>query len=112
MIAFWLAALGASLLDPNRCGLVPRRLAYIVDRRVVVDQATEEVSQLRERLARAGDDESLITLRPIIATLVQAATVLDDCGVTVSTLRGKFADNHAWHLDPSRPAIVVGTPDQ
>jgi len=42
---------------------------------------------------------------------MQAATVPDDCGVTVSTLRGKFADNHAWHLDPSRPAIVVGTVD-
>jgi len=111
VIAVWLAALAASLLAPDRCGRVPRRLAYIVDRRVVVDQATEEVERLRECLGRAVKDESLTVLRPVIAALLQAATVPDDCGVTVSTLRGKFADNHAWHLDPSRPAIVVGTVD-
>ena len=40
-----------------------------------------------------------------------SATVPDPAGVTVSTLRGKFADNHAWNLDPSRPAIIVGTVD-
>ena len=111
VIAVWLAALGASLLDPERCGRVPRRLAYIVDRRVVVDQATEEVKQLRKRLACAGKDESLAVLRPIIAALMQASTVPDDCGIMVSTLRGKLANNPAWHLDPSRPAIVVGTVD-
>lgn len=111
VIAVWLAALAASLLAPERCGRVPRRLAYIVDRRVVVDQATEEVERLRERLGRAVKEESLTALHPVVAALMQAATVPDDCGVTVSTLRGKFADNHAWHLDPSRPAIVVGTVD-
>jgi CRISPR-associated endonuclease/helicase Cas3 len=31
VIAVWLAALAASLLAPERCGRVPRRLAYIVD---------------------------------------------------------------------------------
>ncbi len=111
VIAVWLAALGVSILEPARYRRIPRRLAYIVDRRVVVDQATDEVESLRERLARAGKDESLIALRPIVDALMQATTVSDDCGVTVSTLRGKFADNHAWHLDPSRPAIIVGTVD-
>lgn len=111
VIAVWLAALAASLLAPERCGRVPRRLAYIVDRRVVVDQATEEVERLRERLGRAIKEESLTALHPVVAALMQAATVPDNSAVTVSTLRGKFADNHAWHLDPSRPAIVVGTVD-
>ena len=76
-----------------------------------MDQATEEVERLRECLGRVVKDESLTALRPVVAALVKAATVPDDCGVTVSTLRGKFADNHAWHLDPSRPAIIVGTVD-
>lgn len=111
VIVVWLAALGASLLEPARYGRVPRRLAYVVDRRVVVDQATEEVKGLRDRLAQAQQNESLTALRPIIAALKKSATVPEDCGVTISTLRGQFADNHAWHLDPSRPAIVVGTVD-
>src|SRR5258708_5879994 len=42
VIAVWLAALGVSILEPARYRRIPRRLAYIVDRRVVVDQATDE----------------------------------------------------------------------
>ena len=111
VIAVWIAALGASLCDTSIANRVPRRLVYIVDRRVVVDQATKEVEELQKRLQSAGDNETLAVLRPLVATLMQAATVPVASGVTVSTLRGKFADNHAWHLDPSRPAIVVGTVD-
>jgi len=111
VIAVWIAALGMSILEPSRYQRIPRRLVYIVDRRVVVDQATFEVERLRERLAGARGNESLIALRSIVNALRQTSTVPDDCGVTVSTLRGKFADNHAWHFDPSRPSIVVGTVD-
>lgn len=111
VIAVWIAALGAALADPAQHGRVPRRLVYIVDRRVVVDQATKEVEQLQARLQSAEENETLAVFRPLVASLMQAATVPVASGVTVSTLRGKFADNHAWHLDPSRPAIVVGTVD-
>ena len=111
VIAVWIAALGMSILEPSRYQRIPRRLVYIVDRRVVVDQATFEVERLRERLAGTRGNESLIALRSIVNALRQTSTVPDDCGVTVSTLRGKFADNHAWHFDPSRPSIVVGTVD-
>ena len=111
VIAVWIAALGASLCDTSLANRVPRRLVYIVDRRVVVDQATKEVEQLQMRLQSADENETFAVLRPLVATLMQAATVPVASGVTVSTLRGKFADNHAWHLDPSRPAIVVGTVD-
>lgn len=110
-IAVWIAALGASLSDPSLAGRVPRRLIYVVDRRVVVDQATAEVEGLRDRLAKAETSDSLALLRSLVGMLANSATVPDPAGVTVSTLRGKFADNHAWHLDPSRPAIVVGTVD-
>jgi CRISPR-associated endonuclease/helicase Cas3 len=111
VIAVWIAALGATLADRAQHRRVPRRLIYIVDRRVVVDQATKEVEQLQMRLQDAGETETCAVLRPLVATLVQGATVSITSGITVSTLRGKFADNHAWHLDPSRPAIVVGTVD-
>jgi len=110
-IAVWTVALGASLSGPDRFRKVPRRLAYIVDRRVVVDQATEEVERLLETLRQAETDESLAVLRPLVAGLRRAATLPGDCGITVSTLRGQLADNHDWHLDPSRPAIIVGTVD-
>ena len=76
VMAIWLAArlLGANL---------PRRLVYVVDRRVVVDQATRVAEKLREKHA----------------------------ALRLSTLRGQFADNGDWLTDPSATAIIVGTVD-
>ena len=110
-IAVWLCALGSVLSDRKSGVSLPRRLIYIVDRRVVVDQATEEVDKLRKALLnsqREGLTEPIFQLR---STLQRASVIPDPAGVTISTLRGKFADNHDWHFDPSRPSIAVGTVD-
>jgi len=85
VIALWLLAL---MTRPN--GL-PRRLAYVVNRRTVVDQTTAEVQRLRQSLPRLE--------QPGFDTLA------------ISTLRGQFADNGEWILDPSKPAVVCGTVD-
>ena len=69
---------------------LPTRLAYVVDRRTVVDQATE----IAERIQR-----NLPELR------------LPKQWLSVSTLRGQFADNREWTADPARPAIIIGTVD-
>ncbi len=68
---------------------VPRRLVYVVDRRVVVDQATE----VAETLAAKAEE------------------VLGIKDLAISTLRGRHIDNRRWLEDPSAPAIVVGTVD-
>jgi CRISPR-associated endonuclease/helicase Cas3 len=39
----------------GRDGGLPRRLVYVVERRVVVDQATSEAEQIATRLAHASD---------------------------------------------------------
>jgi CRISPR-associated endonuclease/helicase Cas3 len=69
---------------------LPRRLVYVVNRRTVVDQTTDEVTKLRGRLSEIGMS-------------------VDD--LAISTLRGQFADNRAWSADPSRPAVTCGTVD-
>lgn len=63
--------------------IVPRQLAYVVNRRTIVDQATTEVESLRN--------------------FVQ--------DLLVSTMRGGLADNEEWKSDLTKPAIIVGTPD-
>ena len=78
VIAIWYLALKAG-------AAVPRRLVYVVDRRVVVDQATTVAAEIKEK---SSDD----TLR-------------------VSTLRGQYVDNQEWLADPAAPAIVIGTVD-
>lgn len=62
---------------------LPRRLVYVVNRRTVVDQTTEEVRKYK-------------SVYPDLA---------------VSTLRGEFVDNLEWAADPSREAVICGTVD-
>ena len=86
---------------------LPRRLVWVVNRRVVVDQATREAEGLRERLREEGRTE-LDAVRSALRAL--SATDADDV-IGISTLRGQFADNAEWRDDPSRAAVVVGTVD-
>lgn len=81
VIAIWLFALanGAN---------VARRLVYVVNRRTVVDQTTDEAIRLCKNSKRIRIER-----------------------LAISTLRGQFADNHEWSVDPSRPAIICGTVD-
>lgn len=72
---------------------LPRRLVYVVDRRTVVDQATD----LAERLVTRPACKFIHDNYPLLPS--------------ISTLRGQFADNREWARDPSRPAIIIGTVD-
>jgi CRISPR-associated endonuclease/helicase Cas3 len=90
VMAVWLVA--------RACGAsLPRRLVYVVDRRAVVDQATEVAITLREWVERDAD--------------LKKALGLGDRPLPISTLRGQYADNREWLEDPSAPAIIVGTVD-
>lgn len=77
---------------------LPRRLVYVVDRRAVVDQATEIAETLRENLECAE-----------LESVRQGLSL--DGALPISTLRGRYRDNREWQEDPAGPAIVVGTVD-
>lgn len=91
VMAIWLVA---------RCSnsKLPRRLVYIVDRRAVVDQATEEAMRIRK----------VVDGKPF---LKQKLGLRDDQALPISTLRGQYVDNREWLEDPAAPAIIVGTVD-
>lgn len=92
VMALWLIARakGAAL---------PRRLVYVVDRRAVVDQATEFAVKLRNNL----DKPEAIDLKHALG--------LGERSLPISTLRGQHVDNRDWLEDPASTAIVVGTVD-
>ena len=97
---------------------VPRRLAYVVNRRTVVDQATNEAETFRKRLLDPGHEATGpedIKFRSLVADGLRGLTAFPDKPdydpLAISTLRGQFADNGEWRADPARPAIVVGTVD-
>ncbi|WP_295443542.1 type I-U CRISPR-associated helicase/endonuclease Cas3 [uncultured Thiodictyon sp.] len=77
VIAVWLWALEAGIS-------VPRRLCYVVDRRLIVDSTVAYAQQLAGRSA---------------------------CTPAVVQMRGGITIDDAW-IDPLRPAIVASTVDQ
>jgi CRISPR-associated endonuclease/helicase Cas3 len=102
VIAIWLIALAENPVN------VPRRLVYIVNRRTVVDQATEETRRIRDRLTASDRSAVLADLANRLAALAADPTAGP---LAISTLRGQFADNGEWRADPARPAVVIGTID-
>jgi CRISPR-associated endonuclease/helicase Cas3 len=98
VVSVWLIALA------NHPEKSLRRLVYVVNRRTVVDQTTNEVEKLRKNLRSAGVFEPLSRLCAI-------PLEGDDSPLAISTLRGQFADNREWSADPCRSAVIVGTVD-
>lgn len=88
VIHLWVLALWYQIRETRP--RLPTRLVYVVDRRTVVDQATDIAERIQRNLPELG---------------------LPKLWLSVSTLRGQFADNREWAADPSRPAIIVGTVD-
>jgi CRISPR-associated endonuclease/helicase Cas3 len=115
VIPIWLIALAQRASEHANERQLPRRLVYIVNRRTVVDQATDMVEQMRERLLRPADEpwgSHADTLRALAHDLRRLAHAGgDELPLAVSTLRGELADNEEWKVNPARPAIIVGTID-
>jgi len=102
----WLLALAWEAGQRAAMRTVPTRLVWVVDRRVVVDQATEEAESLAKRLT---EDPRCSGMRQALADSCVGGG--SDGTLAVSTLRGEFADNRQWSRDPLRPAIIIGTVD-
>ena len=106
VIPIWLICLGLQAQSGQIT--LPRRLVYAVNRRVIVDQATEEVARIIAALDHRATDSAIVALRAALETLSVTAAGFP---VAVSTLRGGLADNGEWKFDPTKPAIVIGTVD-
>lgn len=90
VMAIWLVA--------RACGAVlPRRLVYVVDRRAVVDQATDVARGLLD----------FVESKPELKQALGLETRL----LPISTLRGQHVDNKEWLESPASTAIIVGTVD-
>jgi CRISPR-associated endonuclease/helicase Cas3 len=113
VMAIWLIAQARGAESPR----IPRRLIYVVDRRAVVDQATDEAEKLRKALAGEAEHFERLEESSRAQAKKTAAELNDRLGfngkrrLPISTLRGAHVDNREWLDDPRAPAIVVGTVD-
>ncbi|HXF87815.1 MAG TPA: type I-U CRISPR-associated helicase/endonuclease Cas3 [Xanthobacteraceae bacterium] len=108
VIVIWLLAL--AWRAENNGVRLPRRLVYVVNRRTVVDQATDIAERLRRVLKTAAAGSIAAQIRDRLNKLCIDPT--DEASpLAISTLRGERADNREWQADPARATIIVGTVD-
>jgi CRISPR-associated endonuclease/helicase Cas3 len=97
-------ALALSAISTDR--LQPRRVFFIVDRRIVVDEA-----YLRAlKLARALKERRCGIIAEVADRLCDLAGARDP--LVVSRMRGGIAREDAWVSNPAQPAIITSTVDQ
>ena len=101
-----LIALFALALDPTR---FHRRIALVVDRRIIVDQVDRYARRLRDALdssAQPTTREVAMRLRALAGTDTQGAPV------RVVHLRGGIPRDDSWLGTPNQPTIIASTVDQ
>ena len=88
-------------------GAAPRRIVYVVDRRLVVDGTAMHARTIADALLRAD----ACTVLGQVAERLRALAGGEDA-LRVVTLRGGVPRDHAWAGDPLQPLIVLSTVDQ
>ncbi|TCB89405.1 type I-U CRISPR-associated helicase/endonuclease Cas3 [Micromonospora zingiberis] len=96
-VAVFAAALG---VDGAR-----RRIFYVVDRRLIVDEAYEHARRIAAALDRPTGDTTRL-----VAQQLRASD--DDVTLDVTRMRGGVTWERTWLERPDRYAIVTGTVDQ
>jgi CRISPR-associated endonuclease/helicase Cas3 len=101
-------ALFALALDAaNERRWCPRRIAMIVDRRIVVDQVAERGRKLLSALMTSTD--------PVVSEVAKRLRSLTRTGeepLGVFTLRGGMPKDDGWARTPDQPLVIASTVDQ
>jgi CRISPR-associated endonuclease/helicase Cas3 len=103
-------ALFALALDAGRPAAerwCARRIAMVVDRRVVVDQAAERGRLLLQRLT-----EATAGILAEVAAALRGLGGNDEEPLAVYTLRGGIVKDDGWARTPHQPLIIASTVDQ
>ena len=103
-IAIWALAQQADRPASERTA--PRRIWFVVDRRIVVDEAYDRANKIARKLDAATD-----------GPLATVANRLKDIGGTdrslaTARLRGGVLRDDGWARLPSQPAVITSTVDQ
>jgi CRISPR-associated endonuclease/helicase Cas3 len=100
--------------DVVRC-LAPRRIFFVVDRRIIVDEAHERARQIAMRLDKATEG----ILREVADVLRMAADGVSQGWqqerpqpLLTFQLRGGMYRSEAWARSPLQPIVVASTVDQ
>ena len=83
----------------------PRRIVFVIDRRIVVDQVCQRAESIRDRI-KEGKTPVLRLVRDRLSNLSSGSAL------EVAALRGGVPIDREWAQYPDRPWVVVSTVDQ
>lgn len=104
-VALFALALDAGSDDTQRW--CPRRIAMVVDRRIVVDQVAERGRKLLRALTTSKED---IVVK--VAERLRSLTRTGEEPLGVFTLRGGMPKDDGWARTPDQPLVIASTVDQ
>ncbi|MGC8884775.1 MAG: type I-G CRISPR-associated helicase/endonuclease Cas3g [Bryobacteraceae bacterium] len=87
-----------------------RRVVFVVDRRIVVDEAARRAERIAATLRAAVRDRSS-PLHEVAERLVETGGDPDE-PLLVARLRGGIQFDDAWARNPAQPAVILSTVDQ
>ena len=89
-----------------RPAIFPRRVVFVIDRRIVVDQVYKRAELIREKIKGASEGV-LLELKERFRQLTDA-----DEPLGVAALRGGIPIDGEWARRPEQPWVIVSTVDQ
>ncbi len=112
-IALFALAAQASRLNSEQPITAPRRIFFVVDRRVIVDEAYERAGWLAKKLAQA-EGGILKVVADDLRRIAHGAATEFECErpLAVHALRGGMYRSEAWARNPLQPTIIASTVDQ
>ncbi len=108
LIDVWVYALAAQAHLPALKRTTPRRMAFVVDRRVIVDEAHKRAVKIAQRLRDATDG----ILKEVADALRSLAAPDATEPLQCFQLRGGMYRDDAWARTPTQPTIITSTVDQ
>ncbi|MFG0334100.1 MAG: type I-U CRISPR-associated helicase/endonuclease Cas3, partial [Maioricimonas sp. JB049] len=106
-VAIFALAVQAALRPEERT--VSRRIFFVVNRRVIVDEAYERASRIRKELINA---EPGTVLHDVAQTLRRISGDEDAPPLDVSLLRGGVVRDNRWARSITQPTVITSTIDQ
>ena len=111
-IAVFALAVQAARLNAGEAITAPRRIFFVVDRRVIVDEAHERAGRLRDALKEAQNG--------VLKEVADGLRLLghgenwrpEDLPLSVQALRGGIYRSESWVRNPLQPTIIASTVDQ
>lgn len=84
----------------------PRRVVFVIDRRIIVDQVYEQAERIKDRLTKA-ESGILYKIRTRLADISGDAEPLG-----IAALKGGVPIDNEWARRPDQPWVMVSTVDQ